>query len=102
ASVDGPEIRARAVAVYQGLCAKYKVQNPAPFIASRGWLHRVKKRYGVKLAYYQGELASAVTTAAQEFPQIANTIMEGGGYTLDQVFNCDETEVYLKKSLRAT
>ncbi|KAK3890790.1 hypothetical protein Pcinc_005288 [Petrolisthes cinctipes] len=102
ASVDGPEIRGRAVAVYQGLCAKHKIQNPAPFIASRGWLHRFKKRCGVKLAYYQGELASADTTAAQEFPQIAKAIMEEGGYTPDQVFNCDETGVYWKKSPKAT
>ncbi|XP_042206835.1 tigger transposable element-derived protein 1-like [Homarus americanus] len=60
-----------------------------------------KIRSGTKYAKYQGEV-SADLVAANSFPEIANQIIQEGGYTLDQIFNCDKTGLFWKKSLKAT
>lgn len=101
-SVDGPEIRGQAVKIYKALCVKKGVSNPALFTASRGWLHRFRKRCDVKLAYYHGEVASADASAAIDYPKVARELIEEGGYTLEQIFNCDETGVNWKKSPKST
>ena len=74
ASVDGPQIREQAKLFYNAVCRKKNVTDPEPFNASRGWLHRFKKRCGVKYALYQGEISSADTTAANEFPAVAKQL----------------------------
>ena len=76
--------------------------NPEPFNASRGWLHRFCKRCNVKHALYQGEIASADVSAAENFPSVAQEIVNEGGYDPEQIFNCDETGVYWKKSPKGT
>ena len=102
ASVDGPKIREEAKRIYERVCLKRKVTNPPVFDASRGWLHRFKKRYQVRYAVYQGEVASADTAAADAFPAIAKEIVDEGGYHIDQIFNCDDTAVHWKRPAKAT
>ena len=54
------------------------VTNPEPFNALRRWLYSFKKQCDVKFAIYQGEIASAYITAANEFPAVAKQIIEEG------------------------
>ena len=51
---------------------------------------------------YHSEVSSADLVAADSFPEIATQIVQEGGYTLDQIFNCDETGLFWKKAPRLT
>ena len=55
-----------------------------------------QKKCGIKYALYQGEIASVDCSAETRFSKVAKQIIDEGGYTLDQVFNCDETGVHWK------
>ncbi|KAG7167724.1 Tigger transposable element-derived protein 1-like 117, partial [Homarus americanus] len=50
------------------------------------------------MAKYHGEIASADISGADSFPAIAKQIIEDGGYSYEQIYNCDETDFYWKKS----
>ena len=47
-------------------------------------------------------VSSADLVAADSFLKIATKIVEEGGYALDQVFNCDETGLFWKKTPKST
>ncbi|XP_042229139.1 uncharacterized protein LOC121871081 isoform X2 [Homarus americanus] len=102
ANVSGPQIRDQARVLYAAVARKKNMKSPPPFNASVGWLHKFKARSGTKYAKYQGEVSSADFVAADSFPKIANQIIQEGGYTLDQIFNCDETGLFWKKSPKST
>ena len=51
---------------------------------------------------YHGEVSSADSVAADSVPKIATKIVQEGGYTLDQIFNCDKTELFWKKAPKST
>ncbi|KAK3880664.1 hypothetical protein Pcinc_014822 [Petrolisthes cinctipes] len=102
ASVNGPQVREQARVFYSTIVAKKKIKHLPEFNASVGWLARFKKRCGVKYAKYQGELASTDSEASAEFPSIAKQITADGGYCPDQIYNCDETGLYWKRSPKGT
>ncbi|KAK3883235.1 hypothetical protein Pcinc_012436 [Petrolisthes cinctipes] len=101
-SINGPQIRNQALLLYNEICKKKNIEYAPPFSASVGWFAKFKKRFSIKHAIYQGELSSTDDAAAESFPAIAQQYITDGGYTLDQVYNCDETGLYWKRSPSST
>ena len=52
---------------------------------------RWKKRHGIGCNAISGEIKSADNEAAEQYPKKLREIIDEGGYTEDQVYNCDET-----------
>ncbi|XP_064089935.1 tigger transposable element-derived protein 1-like [Macrobrachium nipponense] len=77
--------------------------DPAPrekrgFVASKGWIKKFKRRFGLRSVPLYGEAASADQEAAlhyveDEFPKL----IKEGGYIPEQMFNMDETGLFWKK-----
>ena len=66
------------------------------FAASDGWLWRFSKRHGIRQLTLQGEKLSADKPAADNFITTFQEFIEDKQYTLNQIFNCDETGLYYK------
>ena len=73
------------------------ITNPPHFIASKGWCSKFIWLHNLRRVSVTGEAASADETAAQEFLSTLFKIIQEGGYTLDQIFNADETGLVWKK-----
>ena len=75
------------------------------FTASSGWMWRFCQRHTIRQLSLQGDKLSADKPAADQFIPEFQAFVRDGGYSLDQVFNCDETGLYYKllpqKSLAA-
>lgn len=75
------------------------------FTALSGWMWRFCQRHTIRQLSLQGEKLSADKPAAEQFIPEFQVFVRDGGYSLDQVFNCDETGLYCKllpqKSLAA-
>ena len=54
------------------------------------------QRHGIRQFTLQGEKLSADQPAAENFIASFEDIIENGQYTLNQIFNCDETGLYYK------
>ncbi|GFQ75808.1 tigger transposable element-derived protein 1 [Trichonephila clavata] len=67
------------------------------FVASKGWLEKLKKRYTLHNIKFQGEQASADAGAAENYKLELARIINEGGYSPDQIFNANETALYWKK-----
>ena len=65
-----------------------------PFTASLGFQHRFCTRFGIKSKALSGEKLSADVVSADEFLPEFDKLTEG--YSLHQIFNCDETGLYYK------
>ncbi|GBB97722.1 hypothetical protein RclHR1_03050011 [Rhizophagus clarus] len=75
----------------------YKIKN---FKGSNGWIGRFKKRHNLSCYLKQGEAASALLEKLDEFrEELQDLIRE---YSLDNVFNCDETGLYWKMEPKRT
>ena len=66
------------------------------FKASKGWLSRFKKLYGIKMITVSGEGRSSDAKAAEEYPAKLKAMIEEGGYCPEQIYNCDETGLCYK------
>ncbi|KFD64056.1 hypothetical protein M514_10180 [Trichuris suis] len=91
-------IRQKAVTIYEDL--KKQSTNPAeipPFTASSGWFCRFKNRYNFHNVRLCAEAGSADVDPAQTFPIEVQNVVKEKGYCLDQIFNFDETNLYLKR-----
>ena len=97
-SVDGPCIRETAREYYVGVCQKKNIKHPPQFTASKGWLQRFKKRCSLKHAKYQGEISSADKEAAEAYIPVVKQIVLDGNYSHHQLFNCDETGIYWRRT----
>ncbi|GBC34409.2 tigger transposable element-derived protein 6-like [Rhizophagus irregularis DAOM 181602=DAOM 197198] len=69
----------------------YKIEN---FKGSNGWINGFKKRHNLSCYLKQGEAASAPLEKLDEFRKELQDLIRG--YSLDDVFNCDETGLYWK------
>ena len=65
------------------------------FQASDGWLWRFRKRHGITNRSTCGEALSADTEQVEPFCQHTKETIESEGLTLSQVYNADETGLYL-------
>ncbi|KAK3858664.1 hypothetical protein Pcinc_035170 [Petrolisthes cinctipes] len=101
-SINGPQIRNQALLLYNAICKKKNIKYAPPFSASVGWFAKFKKRFSIKLVIYQGKVSSADEATAESFPVLAQQYIKDGGYTLDQVYNCEETGLYWKRSPSST
>ena len=101
-SVDGQCIRETAREYYVGVCRKKNIRNPPQFTASKGWLQRFKSRCALKHAKYQGEISSADKEGAEAYIPVAKEIVLEGNYSPHQLFNCDETGVYWRRTPSST
>ncbi|XP_045128616.1 tigger transposable element-derived protein 1-like [Portunus trituberculatus] len=100
--LSGPAIRSQARLYFDSVCRKKNVNPPPHFAASVGWLAAFKKRYEVKYALKHGESRSADEEAARTYPEIFQRLVTEGGYSRDQIFNCDETGIYWKRAPKST
>jgi hypothetical protein len=92
-------IQEKAVSLYDELKkTELQASNAQPFIGSKGWFERFKRRANLHSISLQGELASANQEEATKFKSTIVAIIEEGGYTPQQVFNVDDTGLYWRKS----
>ena len=92
---EGPVVQAKARELHQKLCDR-RGGGPSDFTASDGWLWIFSKRHGIRQLTLQGEKLSADQPAADNFISTFQEFIEENHYTLNQVFNCDKTGLYLK------
>ena len=89
-------LQAKAVYLHKQLCEARGETGLIEFVASDGWLWRFCRRHGIRQLTLQGEKLSADKPASEEFVTSFRTFVEDNNYTLNQIFNCDETGLYYK------
>ena len=92
----GPILKAKAIELHKMLSEARGDQPMKEFVASEGWLWRFSKRHGIRQLSLQGEKLSADKPAAEHFVATFQAFIEENNYTLNQIFNCDETGLYYK------
>lgn len=100
-AIDGRYIREKGKIFYATACKRTKTTN-SNFRGSAGWLQKFLKRKGLKNLKLTGERASADEIAANQFPAILKKIIEEGGYTPEQIYNCDESGLQYKTMPKST
>lgn len=92
--------RSEGVPISGPMCAKQaeifhkRLKIKEPFNASSGWLHRFKKRRGIRELTIQGEKLSADGEAMVEFCYELETIITENSLQPSQIYNADETGLY--------
>lgn len=90
--ISGPILKQKAV----NLSEELPVIEAPDFTASDGWLHRWKKRHGIRELKVCGEKLSADKSAALKFGEHFNELMKQYGLNPEQIYNCDETGLNYK------
>ncbi|XP_042227670.1 tigger transposable element-derived protein 1-like isoform X2 [Homarus americanus] len=91
-------IQEKAKSLYNDLQKKEDATSEAKhFQASKGWFERFKKRHNLHAIKTICEAASPDTEATRKYPDELKKIIDEGGYTPEQVYNVDETELYWKR-----
>ena len=72
----------------------YPANDEGSFKASSGLLHKFCAQHGVRKLSVQGESLSADTSSVDTFCTELCSKVENEGYTLSQVFNADETDLW--------
>ncbi|GFT53946.1 hypothetical protein NPIL_60621 [Nephila pilipes] len=67
------------------------------FVASKSWFEKFKNHFAIPSIRIQEESLSADLEAARTYPRKIQYIIEDQGYIVDQVFNADETGLYIEK-----
>ena len=93
-TILGPIVQAKAIQLHEKLCEARGESNE--FSASKGWLWRFTRRHGIRQLLLQGEKLSSDLPAANDFVSSFQKFIEEEKYTLNQIFNCDETGLYYK------
>ncbi|XP_065840186.1 jerky protein homolog-like [Oscarella lobularis] len=83
--VSGPLLCEKAKQLHE------KMGKTDTFLATSGWQTKFCKRYGIREISLQGEKASADEKAACEFVEKFQKFISEEKYSLDQIFNLDET-----------
>ena len=65
--------------------------------ASRGWFKKIKHLSGIHSVVGHGEVASPNKGAAKKYVGEFRDIVNAGGYLPQQVYNCDETGLFLNR-----
>jgi len=67
------------------------------FKASKGWFDNFKKRTRIHGVVRHGEAASSNKDAAEKFVEKFKDFVDRKGFIPEQVFNCDQTDLFWKK-----
>ena len=89
--LSGPVIQAQALKMHKELRG-----DEENFRANAGWLQRFKERHAISQVDIRGEQRSADEEVAASYPAKLSEIIAEGGFTGDQIYNCDETGLYYK------
>lgn len=98
--VDTTTIKQKALRIFNRLTSNQENKNE--FSASGGWFSKFIERHNFHNLKTKGEIASADSKAAQDYPPKLLKIIQEGGYTPDQVFNADETGLFWKRLPKRT
>ena len=91
APVSGPLLKEKALQLFPEV---HPDSSPDLFKASAGWLQKFCCRHGIRGISLQGESLSADTSCIDTLRTELLKKMEDEGYTLNQVFNADETGLW--------
>ena len=91
--IDGVMIQSKA----KKLMTSCYPNETYDFKASDGWYQKFRTRYNLHKVSCLGEIASAVTEAAEEFKLWFSDFFKKTEYRSDQIYNADETGLYYKK-----
>ena len=91
APVSGPLLQEKALQMFK---IPYPDKGADSFKTSSGWLHKFSCRHGVRGISLPGESQSADASAVFTFRSKLLRKVEEEGYTLNQVFNADETGLW--------
>lgn len=94
--VSGPVLKEKALELNE------KLHGSASFQATDGYLTRFKNRHGLHHVSVQGERLSADKNASNKFCATFYEDMQAQGYTMDQIYNADETGLWWKTLPRKT
>lgn len=97
--ITGPILKAKAVQLHQQLHEARgggEDGSVKEFVASDGWLWKFSRRHAIRQLTLQGEKLSADKPAANDFISSFQNFIEENNYTLNQIFNCDETGLYYR------
>ena len=89
-SVTDPILLERATEFYRFLYS----ESPKPFNASYGYQWRFCNHFGIESLAITGKKVCANIVSADEFVSSMNKLTDG--YSLNQVFNCNETGLFHK------
>ena len=95
ATVSEKLIRCKAFSIFKDV--KLEGHSNCNFSASHGWFEKYKKRFNLRSVLLSGESRSADKEAASHFIEEFKDIISEGGFSPQQVFNCDETGLMWKK-----
>jgi hypothetical protein len=93
APISGPLVKEKALQLFLQL---YPDKTPDSFKASSGWLQKFCRRHGIRGISLQGESLSGDTSSVADFHRELLDKLENEGYTLNRVFNADETGLWWK------
>jgi hypothetical protein len=80
-----------------------KISGPSTtFQASTEWLKCFKSRHGIRELHIEGEKLSSDKTAAETFKKAVRELVEEEGYSMDNIYNADETGLNWKALPRKT
>ena len=95
----GPILKAKALQLHKMISEARGDEPGKTFVASDGWLWRFSRRHVIRQLALQGEKLSADKPAADHFVTSFRTFVEDNQYTLNQIFNCDETGLYYNQCI---
>ena len=104
-SVSSILLQEKAIAIFDSLKLTQSgssKDDEQKFVASRGWLHRFKKRANLHNVKLQSEAADADRVSANEFSDKLAEIIRDGQYLPQQIFNVNETGLFWKRSSTRT
>lgn len=85
--VNGPLLCEKALELNQ------KLGGPPDFKASNGWLHNFRTRHGIKYNQNEKESSTVDILEAGNVLQSYYDLLQQEGYTLDDIYSADETEI---------
>ena len=88
APISGSLLQEKALQLFPTI---YRNMNAKSFKASSGWLYRFCCQHGIQGISLQGQFLSADTSAVEDYRTELVKRMENEGYTLNQIFNADQT-----------
>lgn len=100
--VSGPILQEKALHVHRKIKESLGEEDVGSFVASTGWLWRFCNRHCIRELCLQGEKLSADKPSADKFVSSFQAFVKDAGYSLEQIFNCDETGLFHKLLPRKT